>query len=43
PCPSNVPFRVVHGFGYSTFSAVQLGLSHEVTFFVPRTDPLKIA
>ncbi|MBL7976938.1 MAG: hypothetical protein JNN12_01260 [Bacteroidetes Order II. Incertae sedis bacterium] len=43
PRPSNVAFRVVHGFGYSTFSAVQLGIAHEVTFFVPPADPLKIA
>jgi len=40
---TNAAFRVEHGFGYSTFSSVQHEIAQDVTIFVPKSDPLKIA
>lgn len=42
PVPMPVSHEVRHGWGYSTFVSQADGLNHEVTFFVPKADPVRI-
>jgi cyclic beta-1,2-glucan synthetase len=43
PVTSMGRYEIRHGFGYSRFFHVNQDLEQEVTVFVPRHDPLKIA
>ncbi|MGH7823313.1 MAG: GH36-type glycosyl hydrolase domain-containing protein, partial [Candidatus Binatia bacterium] len=43
PAPPPAPFEVRHGFGYSMWRHSSHGLDQELTLFVPREDPVKIA
>ena len=43
PAPAAAPYEVRHGFGYSTYHSESHGLEQEVTLFVPRHDPLRVA
>jgi cyclic beta-1,2-glucan synthetase len=43
PAPAASHYEVRHGFGYTRWQHRSGGLEHEVTVFVPRTDPLRIA
>jgi N,N'-diacetylchitobiose phosphorylase len=46
PMPGPVPgaggYEVRHGFGYTTWRHVGMGLEHEVVQWVPRHDPVKL-
>ncbi|QVL34572.1 glycosyl transferase family 36 [Telmatocola sphagniphila] len=48
-CPTPLPIRdggnilVRHGQGYSAFERVVNDVSHELTLFVPKSDPVKIS
>ncbi|MBS0373974.1 MAG: glycosyl transferase [Proteobacteria bacterium] len=43
PAPRARGYAVRHGFGYSRWQHHSAGLEHDVTVFVPRADPLRIA
>lgn len=42
PTPAAVEYVVRHGFGYTTFAHESHDLSHEMTLFVPRDEPVKL-
>jgi cyclic beta-1,2-glucan synthetase len=42
PCRAAEPFVVRHGFGYTRFEHTSHGISHELTWFVPAGDPVRI-
>jgi len=42
PVDTGMPFRVRHGFGYTTWEALGAGLDMETTAFVPCHDPVKL-
>ncbi|MBV8486849.1 MAG: cyclic beta 1-2 glucan synthetase, partial [Planctomycetaceae bacterium] len=42
PIPSNSATLVRHGFGYTTFKHNTQGIEHELTVFVPLSDPIKL-
>jgi cyclic beta-1,2-glucan synthetase len=35
-------YRIAHGAGYSRYERTSHGLAHELTVFVPRSDPVKV-
>lgn len=39
---SEIPYKIIHGRGYSSFSHERNGLIHEMTVYVPLHDPVKI-
>ncbi len=43
PAPAAGVYDVHHGFGYTRFHHAGPALAHEMTLFVPRSDPLRIA
>ncbi|OWK36353.1 glycoside hydrolase family 94 protein [Fimbriiglobus ruber] len=43
PVRDRNPFVVRHGQGYSVFERVVQGVEHELTVFVPPTDPVKVS
>jgi cyclic beta-1,2-glucan synthetase len=42
PVPSGSATLVRHGFGYTTFEQNSHGIGHELTVFVPPSDPIKL-
>ncbi len=42
PCRSTEPFVVRHGFGYSRFEHTSHGITHDLTWFVPTEDPVRL-
>ncbi len=42
PCDSMEPFVVRHGFGYTRFEHVSHGIAHDLTWFVPAEDPVRV-
>ena len=42
PTPAEAPYEVRHGFGYTTFRHVSLGLLQETTVYVAPDDPVKL-
>ncbi len=43
PAPAGAEYELLHGQGWSSWRHEAQGLHHEVTLFVPRHDPLRIA
>jgi len=43
PVPGSCDYEVRHGFGYTRFVSSCHGIDQELTMFVPRADPLKVA
>lgn len=43
PLPAAGAYEVRHGFGYTRYRHESAGLEQEVTLFVPREDPVKLA
>jgi cyclic beta-1,2-glucan synthetase len=43
PTPAAVPYEVRHGFGYTTFQHVSHGFEQELTLFMARDEPVKLA
>jgi N,N'-diacetylchitobiose phosphorylase len=41
PTPAEAPYEVRHGFGYTTFRHVSLGLAQETTMFMAPEEPVK--
>ncbi|MFN7999107.1 MAG: twin-arginine translocation signal domain-containing protein [Bryobacteraceae bacterium] len=41
--PSGAAWEAVHGLGYTVMRATALGIASEVTYFVPRSDPVLVA
>ena len=42
PVPSGSATLVHHGYGYTTFEQNTHGIEHELTVFVPPSDPIKL-
>ena len=42
PCRSTEPYVVRHGFGYTRFEHTSHGIAHDLTWFVPAEDPVRI-
>ncbi|MFU8890591.1 MAG: GH36-type glycosyl hydrolase domain-containing protein [Anaerosomatales bacterium] len=42
PCRSTEPFVVRHGFGYTRFEHISHGIAHELDWFVPAEDPVRL-
>jgi cellobiose phosphorylase len=42
PCRPDGPFVVRHGFGYSRFEHASHGIAHELDWFVPADDPVRV-
>lgn len=42
PCRSGAPYVVRHGFGYTRFEHTSHGIEHEIDWFVPTEDPVRV-
>ncbi len=42
PCRGDGPFVVRHGFGYTRFEHTSHGIAHEIDWFVPAGDPVRV-
>ncbi len=42
PCRSDEPHVIRHGFGYSRFEHTTHGVAHELDWFVPEDDPVRV-
>jgi len=42
PCRAEEPFVIRHGFGYTRFEHTSHGIAHEIDWFVPADDPVRV-